>query len=56
MNEIKGLLAAFVSPGFKHRNDDKKGPASLYSLLKARRVLENTQKGMTALLWFGLCR
>ena len=31
MNEIKGLLAAFVSPGFKHRNDDKKGPASLYS-------------------------
>ena len=52
MNEIKGLLAAFVSPGFKHRNDGKKGPAS-YSLLKARRVLENTQTGLTALLWFG---
>ena len=50
MNEIKGLLAAFVSPGFKHRNDDKKGPASL-SVIKARRALEDTQTGMTALLW-----
>ncbi len=52
MNEIKGLLAAFVSPGFKHRNDDKKGPAS-YSIIKARKALEDTQTGMTALLWFG---
>lgn len=52
MNEIKGLLAAFVSPGFKHRNDDKKGPAS-YSVIKARKALENTQTGMTALLWLG---
>lgn len=50
MNEIKGLLAAFVSPGFKHRNDDKKGPAS-YSVIKARKALEDTQTGMTALLW-----
>ena len=50
MNEIKGLLAAFVSPGFKHRNDDKKGPASL-SVIKARKALEDTQTGMTALLW-----
>ena len=50
MNEIKGLLAAFVSPGFRHRNDDKKGPAS-YSVIKARKALEDTQTGMTALLW-----
>ena len=52
MNEIKGLLAAFVGPGFKHRNDDKKGPAS-YSVIQARKALEDTQTGMTALLWLG---
>lgn len=50
MNEIRGLLAAFVSPGFKHRNDDKKGPASL-SVIKERKALEDTQTGMTGLLW-----
>ena len=50
MNEIKGLLAAFVGPGFKHRNDDKKGPAS-FSVIKGRKALEDTQTGMTALLW-----
>ncbi len=50
MNEIKGLLAAFVGPGFKHRIDNKKGPAS-YSVIKARKALEDTQTGMTALLW-----
>ncbi len=45
MNEIKGLLMAFTSPGFAYRPDDTKGPVS-YSLIRSSGGLDPTRKGL----------
>lgn len=50
MNEIKGLLMAFTSPGFAYRPDDTKGPAS-YSLIKSSGGLEPTRRGLGSLFF-----
>ena len=50
MNEIKGLLKAFTSPGFAYRPDDTKGPVS-YSLIRSSGGLEPTRKGLGSLFF-----
>ncbi len=50
MNEIKGLLKAFTSPGFAYRPDDTKGPVS-YSLIKSSGGLEPTRRGLGSLFF-----
>ena len=50
MNEIKGLLRAYTSPGFAYRPDDTKGPVS-YSLIKSAGGLEPTRKGLDNLFY-----
>lgn len=41
---IKGLLTAFLSDGFKYRNDNAKGPAS-FSYISSQHALEPTANG-----------
>ena len=50
MNEIKGLLMAYTSPGFTYRPDDTKGPVS-YSLIRSSGGLEPTRKGLGSLFF-----
>ena len=50
MNEIKGLLRAYTSPGFTYRPDDTKGPVS-YSLIRSSGGLEPTRKGLGSLFF-----
>jgi hypothetical protein len=52
MQQIRGHLIAFTAPGFKHRTDDVKGPASLSSI-KGSGALDGTQSGMQRMLWLG---
>ncbi len=53
MNEIKGLLMAYTSPGFTYRPDDTKGPVS-YSLIKSSGGLEPTRKGLGSLFFIAV--
>ena len=48
MEQIRGYLAAFITPGYKKRDDDLKGPMS-FALIKGGGALEGTQSGMTVL-------
>jgi hypothetical protein len=41
---MKGLLAAFLTDGFKYRNDNAKGPAS-FSYISSQKALEPTPTG-----------
>lgn len=50
MDEIRGLLRAFTSPGFAYRPDDTKGPVS-YSLIKSSGGLESTRNGLGSLFF-----
>lgn len=46
--EIKSLLSAFLTGGFKYRNDNAKGPASL-SHIASQKGLESTANGSYAM-------
>jgi len=50
MNEIRGLLLAYMAPGFTYRLDDTKGPVSL-SVIKSRGGLEPTRQGLQNLFF-----
>ncbi len=50
MNEIRGLLLAYMAPGFTYRLDDTKGPVSL-SVIKSRGGLDPTRQGLQSLFF-----
>jgi hypothetical protein len=47
--QIRGYLVAFTAAGFKHRDDDVKGPAS-FAQIQGSGALESTQAGMLRLV------
>lgn len=51
-SEINSLLRAFTSPGFKHRDDQTKGPAS-FGLIQGNGALAPTRPGMEKLQAMG---
>lgn len=53
MNEIKGLLTAFTSPGFAYRSDGTKGPVP-FTVIKSASGLEATRKGLQNLFFIAV--